>query len=308
MATMPVAVAQPRRRMSAARRRDLIDGLLFASPFLIGVLWFWIAPMIYSFFLVTHDWDLLSPPKYTGTRNFERLLNDPLVVKSFINTAYYTFVSVPLQLIVAFSLAVMLNQAIRGRSLYRTIFYLPSITPAVASAVVWSQILNPQFGILNTVLGWFGIGPIKWLFDPTFAMPAMILMSLWFVGPQMIVFLAGLQGVPQTLIDAAAIDGANRWQRFRHVTVPIVSPVIFFNLIIGIIGSFQVFTSAFILTNGGPRDSTLFIVLYIYRNAFQYFRMGYAAALAWVLFVVIMIFTAIQFRLANRWVFYSGKL
>ena len=307
MATVTTAIARPRPRMSPARRRDLFDGLLFASPFILGVLFFWIGPMLYSFYLVTHDWDLISPPKYTGLRNFQRLLHDPLVLKSLGNTAYFTFIGVPLQLIVAFALALMLNQAIRGRSFYRTVYYLPAITPAVASAVVWTQILNPQFGVLNTVLGWFGIGPIKWLFDPTYAKPAFILMSLWFVGPQMVVFLAGLQGVPQTLLEAAAIDGANVWQRFRHVTVPIVSPVIFFNLIIGIIGSFQVFTSAFIMTGGGPRDSTLFMVLYIYRNAFQYFRMGYAAALAWMLFAIIMAFTAIQFRLANRWVYYGGQ-
>jgi multiple sugar transport system permease protein len=306
MATVTTTMVRPRHRLSPVRRRDLFDGLLFASPLILGVLFFWIGPMLYSFWLVTHDWDLISPPKYTGLRNLERLMHDPLVGKSLFNTAYYTFLGVPLQLLVAFVLALMLNQAIRGRSIYRTIYYLPAITPAVASAVVWTQILNPEFGVLNNVLSWFGIGPIKWLFDPTYARPALILMSLWFVGPQMVVFLAGLQGVPQTLLDAAAIDGANALRRFRHVTVPIVSPVIFFNLIIGIIGSFQVFTSAFVMTNGGPRDSTLFIVLYIYRNAFQYFRMGYAAALAWLLFVIIMIFTAIQFRFANRWVHYGN--
>jgi multiple sugar transport system permease protein len=307
MASVSMPAVRARRRMSAARRRDLFDGLLFASPFVLGVLFFWLGPMLYSLYLVVHDWNLITPPRYVGLRNVERLLNDPLVNTSLTNTAFYTFVGVPLQLTVAFSLALMLNQAIRGRSLYRTIFYMPAITPAVASAVVWVQILNPEFGVLNAILGWFGIGPIKWLFDPTYAKPAMILMSLWFVGPQMVVFLAGLQGVPQTLLEAASIDGANSWRRFWHVTVPIVSPVIFFNLIIGIIGSFQVFTQAFVMTQGGPRDATLFFVLYIYRNAFQYFRMGYAATLAWVLFAIIVVFTAIQFLVARRWVYYAGK-
>jgi multiple sugar transport system permease protein len=307
MATISVPAVRARRRMSAARRRDLFDGLLFASPFVLGVLFFWLGPMIYSLYLVVHDWNLITPPRYAGLRNVERLFNDPLVGTSLTNTAFYTFVGVPLQLTVAFSLALMLNQAIRGRSLYRTIFYMPAITPAVASAVVWVQILNPEFGVLNAILGWFGIGPVKWLFDPTYAKPALILMSLWFVGPQMVVFLAGLQGVPQTLLEAASIDGANSWRRFWHVTVPIVSPVIFFNLIIGIIGSFQVFTQAFVMTQGGPRDATLFFVLYIYRNAFQYFRMGYAATLAWVLFAIIVVFTAIQFLVARRWVYYAGK-
>ncbi len=307
MATLTRTIARRRQRMSAARRRDLFDGLLFASPLILGVLFFWLGPMLYSLYLVVHDWNMIRPPRYVGLRNFERLFSDSLVSKSLANTAFFTFIGVPLQLTVAFLLALMLNQGIRGRSIYRTLFYLPAITPAVASAVVWAQILNPQFGVLNEVLGWFGIGPIKWLFDETYAKPALILMSLWFVGPQMIIFLAGLQGVPQTLLEAAEIDGANVWRRFWHVTVPIVSPVILFNLIIGIIGSFQVFTSAFVMTGGGPRDSTLFLVLYIYRNAFQYFRMGYAATLSWVLFVIIMIFTALQFLLANRWVYYTGK-
>jgi multiple sugar transport system permease protein len=264
--------------------------------------------MLYSLYLVTQDWNLITAPKFVGLNNFTRLMEDPLVAKSLGNTAYFTFIGVPLQLLVAFALALMLNQNVRGLSFYRTIYYLPSITPAVAFAVVWIQILNPEFGVLNNILGYFGVAPIKWLFDPAWSKPAFILMSLWLTGFQMVIFLAGLQGVPKELNDAAAIDGANAWNRFLNVTVPIISPVIFFNLIIGIIGSFQVFTSAFIMTRGGPQDSTLFLVLYIYRNAFEYFRMGYAATLAWLLFVIIMLFTAIQFFLANRWVHYEGKV
>ena len=201
----------------------------------------------------------------------------------------------------------MLNQGLRGQGFYRTIYYLPAITPAVASAVVWIQILNPEFGVLNAVLGWFGFGPVKWLFDTKAVIPAFILMSLWFVGPQMIIFLAGLQGVPKELIEAAEIDGANTWQRFWRITIPLVSPIIFFNLVVGIIGSFQVFTSSFIMTRGGPQDSTLFMALYIYRNAFEYFRMGYAATLSWLLFVIVLIFTVIQFRLSTRWVYYGER-
>lgn len=301
-------MAQPRRRMSAARRRDLRDGLIFTSPFLLGVLTLWIGPMLYSLYLVTQDWNIITPPEYVGLRNFQRLFEDPLVAKSLGNTAYFTFIGVPLQLIVAFVLALMLNQNVRGLSIYRTVYYLPSITPAVAFAVVWIQILNPEFGVLNSILGWFGVAPIKWLFDPAWAKPAFILMTLWLTGFQMVIFLAGLQGVPKELNEAASIDGANTWRRFWNVTVPIISPVIFFNLVIGIIGSFQVFTSAFIITDGGPQDSTLFMVLYIYRNAFEYFKMGYAATLAWALFLIIMIFTAIQFFLSNRWVYYEGKV
>lgn len=294
--------------MSAAQRRDLRDGLLFTSPFILGVLALWVGPMLYSLYLILHDWNMLKAPKFIGLGNFERMLNDPLVGKSLVNTAYYTFLGVPLQLLVAFSLAVMLNQQIRGLGIYRTVYYLPSITPAVAFAVVWLQILNSEFGVLNSVLSWFGLGPVNWLFNPAWSKPALIIMSLWLTGFQMIIFLAGLQSVPKELQDAAEIDGANTWRRFVNVTIPIISPIILFNMIISLIGSFQVFTAVFIMTNGGPQDSTLFMVLYLYRNAFVYFDMGYAAYLAWVLFLIIMIFTAIQFFFANRWVYYEGKL
>ena len=294
--------------MSAAQRRDLRDGLLFTSPFILGVLALWVGPMLYSLYLILHKWNMLKAPQFIGLGNFERMLNDPLVGKSLVNTAYYTFLGVPLQLLVAFSLAVMLNQQIRGLGIYRTVYYLPSITPAVAFAVVWLQILNPEFGVLNQVLSWFGLGPVNWLFNPAWSKPALIIMSLWLTGFQMIIFLAGLQSVPKELQEAAEIDGANTWRRFVTVTIPIISPIILFNMIIGIIGSFQVFTAVFVMTEGGPQDSTLFMVLYLYQNAFERFRMGYAASLAWVLFLIIMIFTAIQFFFANRWVYYEGKL
>jgi multiple sugar transport system permease protein len=301
-------VRPSRRGMSATRRRDLFDGLLFASPFILGVLLLWIGPMLYSLFLVTQDWNLIRAPRFIGIGNIERLLNDPLVMKSLTVTAYFTFVGVPLQLITAFSLALLLNQPVRGQRFFRTIYYLPAITPAVASAVVWVQILNPEFGILNNILGLFGFAPVKWLFDPKAVIPAFILMSLWFVGPQMIIFLAGLQGVPKELTEAAEIDGANAWQRFWRVTVPLVSPIIFFNLVVGIIGSFQVFTQSFVMTRGGPQDTTRFLALYIYQNAFEYFRMGYAATLSWLVFVVVLIFTILQFRLSRNWVYYGEKL
>lgn len=304
----PVRAAAQKQRMTSAQRRDLRDGLLFTSPFILGVLIWWIGPMLYSLYLLVHEWNMLAPPKFVGFGHVERMLADPLVSKSLANTAYYTFFGVPLQLLVAFGLALMLNQQVRGLGIYRTIYYLPSITPAVAFAVVWVQILNPEFGVFNEVLSWVGLGPINWLYDPNWSKPAFIIMTLWLTGFQMIIFLAGLQGVPKELQEAAEIDGATAWRRFFSVTIPIISPIIFFNLIIGIIGSFQVFTSAFIMTDGGPQDSTLFMVLYLYRNAFELFRMGYAAALAWLLFVIIMIFTGIQFFLANRWVYYEGKL
>lgn len=305
---MASTIASPSRRkggFSATRRQDLFFGLLFASPFILGVLIFWIGPMLYSIFLVSQDWNLIRAPKFIGFGNFERLFRDPMVLQSLKVTAYFTFVGVPLQLLTAFCLALMLNRPIRAQGIYRTLYYLPAITPAVASAVVWVQILNPEAGILNAILSIFGVAPVKWLFDPVAVIPAFILMSLWFVGPQMIIFLAGLQGVPKELIEAADIDGASTWRRFWNITIPMVSPIIFFNLVVGIIGTFQVFTQSFVMTRGGPQDQTRFMALYIYQNGFEYFRMGYAALLSWVIFVIVLFFTIIQFRLATNWVFYD---
>ena len=305
---MASTIASPSRRktgFSATRRQDLFFGLLFASPFILGVLIFWIGPMLYSVFLVSQDWNLIKAPKFIAFGNFERLFRDPMVLQSLKVTAYFTFVGVPLQLLTAFCLALMLNRPIRAQGIYRTLYYLPAITPAVASAVVWVQILNPEAGILNAILGMFGVAPVKWLFDPVAVIPAFILMSLWFVGPQMIIFLAGLQGVPKELTEAADIDGANTWRRFWNITVPMVSPIIFFNLVVGIIGTFQVFTQSFVMTRGGPQDQTRFMALYIYQNGFEYFRMGYAALLSWVIFMIVLFFTIIQFRLATNWVFYD---
>lgn len=299
---MPVPRA--RRRLTRTQRRDIMLGLLFVSPFLIGVLLFWVGPMLYSIFLTTQKWNMIAPPRFVGLRNVTKMLEDPLVRTALINTAYYTFIAVPIQLTVAFTLALILNRGIQGRAIYRTIYYLPSLTPAVATAVVWLQILSMN-GLLNQFIANFGLGPINWLFDPAATKPAFILMSLWSIGPQMIIFLAGLQNVPEALMEAAEIDGAGPWLRFRKITLPIMSPVIFFNLVVGIIGSFQIFTGAFIMTNGGPQNATLFMVLYIYRQGFMYFDMGYAALLSWLLFCVIMIFTIIQFRLSNRWVYYE---
>lgn len=304
MAATTMPLSRARERWSNLQRREFLFGLLFVSPFLIGVLLFWVGPMLYSIFLTTQKWNMIAPPQFVGLRNINKMLADPLVRKSLFNTAYYTFIGVPLQLAVAFLLALMLNQSITGRAIYRTIYYLPSLTPAVASAVVWLQILS-QKGLLNQFIANFGLEPINWLFQPAATKPAFILMSLWGVGPQMIIFLAGLQNVPRELMEAAEIDGANTWRRFRNITLPLISPVLFFNLVVGIIGSFQIFTGAFIMTNGGPQDATLFMVLYIYRQGFKYFDMGYAALLSWLLFFVIMIFTALQFKVSNRWVYYE---
>ena len=300
-----VAVSSVRRQRAGFLVREARDGFLFTLPFLLGVTLFWVGPMLYSIFLVTQDWTMLSPPRFVGLGNFRQLLEDELIATALWNTSYYTFLGVPLQLTVAFALAVALNQGIRGTGVYRTIFYLPSITPVVASAVVWLQIFNTDFGVLNNFLVLFGIPRLKWLWNPVLAKPAFILMSLWSVGPAMVIFLAALQNVPVELLEAAQIDGAGSWARFRHITIPMVSPVLLFNMVMGIIGSFQVFTASFVMTGGGPQNATLFAVLYIYHLGFRMYKMGFAATLSWVLFAIIMVFTVIQVRLSNRWVYYE---
>ncbi len=291
---------------SAVYRRRAWEGRLFALPFLLGFLAFWLYPLAYSVYLAFQEWDLLSAPRFVGAENFAQLLTDESIRISIYNTSYYTFLGVPLQLALALGLALLLNVKIRGQAIYRLLFYLPAMTPIVASAVVWMQILHPEFGILNSFLRGMGLEPVNWLFEPRAAKPAFILMTLWAVGPQMVIFLAGLQGVPESLYEAASIDGANRRQRFARITLPMISSITFFNLVVGIIASFQVFTTSFIMTNGGPQNATLFLVLYLYRNGFQYFKMGYASAIAWMLFVMIAAFTVLQFRLARRWVHEEG--
>ncbi|GAC1551574.1 MAG: sugar ABC transporter permease [Herpetosiphon sp.] len=293
-------------KRSQIARREAIDGYLFIAPWIIGFLLFVAGPMVASLILSLMRWDLFSPPQWVGLDNFTHLVHDPLAVTSLWNTAFFTFISVPLNIIVALATAMLLNQPLRFQSWFRTFFYLPAITPAVASAVLWLWILNPEIGLANGLLRRLGLPQSQWLYSAATSKPTFILMGLWSVGNTMVIFLAGLQGIPQSLYEVAEIDGANWWQRFRVVTLPMLSPVILFNVILGIIGSFQIFTGAFLLTNGGPQNSTLFAVLYVYRLAFEQFQMGYASAFAWLLFVIILVFTLIQFRLSKSWVYYEG--
>jgi len=264
--------------------------------------------MLASAFLAFTEYDITFAPKFIGLKNFQQMFTqDPLFWKSLGNTAYYTFIYVPLHLVTALVAALILNVRIRGISVFRTIFYLPSIVPTVASAFLWMWVFNPDYGLANIFLQMIGLPPSKWLFDEHMAKPSFIIMSLWSFGSAMIIFLAQLQQVPETLYEAAAIDGANAWNRFWHITIPMITPVIFFNLVIGIIGSFQIFTVSYVATGGGPNNATLFFVLYLYNQGFQFLHMGYASALAWVLFVIILAFTLIQLKLANRWVYYEGE-
>lgn len=301
-------VSYAARRIGKRRLRENVEAYILIGPWLIGLLVLTAGPMLGSAILSFSQWNLLTPPKLIGTANFSDLVVDDLFWTSLYNTAYYTFIGVPLQLLVALLAAMAVNAKLKLVSFYRTMLYLPSMTPSVASALLWIWIFNPDFGIANALLESLHLPTSTWIYDPQMAKPSLILMSLWGVGPQMVIFLAGLQNVPDSLHEAAAIDGANVFQRFRHITLPMLSPVIFFNVIVGFIGSFQVFNAAFIMTQGGPGNATLFYVLYLYRKAWESLTMGYASALAWVLFVIILILTVIQFRLANRWVYYEGDL
>jgi multiple sugar transport system permease protein len=300
------AATTTRRQRSPFRRREAIEGYLFASPFIIGFAVFIAFPMLWSIGLIFQKYNLLAPATWVGLRNIEDLIADPKVGVSLWNTAYFAFISVPLQLALAFFCAVLLNQKLAGRNFYRTALYLPVIVPVVVSAFIWQRAYHPEFGIVNEALSWVGIPPQAWLFQPVLAKPALIFMRVWVMGTQMVIFLAGLQNVPASLLEAAELDGAGTWAKFRNVTIPIMTPVIFFNLVVGIIGNFQVFAPALIMTKGGPEDATLFMVLYIYRNAFEYSKIGYASALAWVLFLIIIVLTFIQFRTSGGWVHYEN--
>lgn len=280
--------------------------MLFITPWLITFLWFTLGPFIASIFLSFTNYRFIGLPTWIGLDNYVRLFtDDPKFIRSIINTLYYTAVHVPGIMIMAFFVAILLNQKVKGQPIYRTAFYLPSVTAGVATAYLWILLLQPN-GLVNQFLGLVGIDGPNWLTSSTWAMPALILMSFWGLGTTMIIYLAALQGIPQHLYEAASVDGAGVIRKMWHVTVPMMTPAIFLTAVLQIIGSWQVFTQALIVTNGGPRDSTLFILLHLYRTGFEYFQMGYASAIAWVLFVIILVFTILQFGIARRWVYYEG--
>ncbi|MCY4411929.1 MAG: sugar ABC transporter permease [Caldilineaceae bacterium] len=287
------------------RARRALTGYMFISPFILGFLLFFVGPALVAAWLTMFDWNMIRPPYFIGLGNFKKMFADDLFYQSLKVTAYFSLVSVPVGLVLSFFLALLMNFKTRSIAVFRTIYYLPSIVPAVANAVLWSFILNTEFGLLNALLDSIGLPKIAWLQEPEWAMPAIILMSLWALGATMVIYLAGLQGIPRSLYEAAEIDGAGRWASLVNVTIPLMSPVIFFNLIIGIIGSFQIFTAGFLITGGGPQHATLFYVLYIYRNGLQYFDMGYASLLAWVLFFLIFALTLLVFKYVGRYVYYE---
>lgn len=288
-------------------QREALAFYLLVAPWVVGFLVFQAGPILASLGFSLTRYDVIQPPRWVGLGNFQEMLfNDPLFWQALKVTAYYTLLAVPLGMVVALLLAVLLNQRVPALPFFRTIFYLPSVIAGVAVSLLWIWLLNPTFGLINYGLRvLFGIQGPKWLLSSEWVIPSFVLMSLWGAGVTVIIYLASLQGVPTTLYEAAELDGANRWRRFRHVTIPMISPVILFTFITGMIGAFQVFTQAYIMTGGGPNYASLMYSLYIYQNAFRYFRMGYASALAWVLFAMIMALTLLTFRLSSNRVYYE---
>ena len=301
--------------MTSAERKEAISAFIFLTPFIIWMIFIMGGPILAAFFLSFCKWDILTPIQFVGIDNYkEMFFNDPRFWKALWNTTYFTVLSVLPGLVLSIIVALLMNQKVKGIGVYRTLFYLPSVVGAgVAVAVLWKWIFNADSGLLNYMISVItGIQMSdcpKWMASELWSKPALVIMSLWGVGGSMIIYLAGLQGIPTILYEAAEIDGASRWQQFWTVTLPGLSPVIFFQLIISIVSSFQIFTQVDVMTDGlgGPADSTLVMVLYIYQKAFKYYQMGYASALAWILFMVIMFATWVQFKY-SKWVYYEGEL
>jgi len=285
--------------------REAIYGYLFILPWVLGFLIFTVGPMIGTFVISLFDTDFLTKNEFVGFQWYRSMVGDTLVHKAFINTAIYAFVTVPAGTILALMIAVLLNQGIKGQSIWRTVYYLPSIVSGVAVAILWRWLYQPDVGLFNTLLSYVGIQGPRWVFSEEWAMPSIILVALWGAGAPMLIFLAGLQGIPTSLYEAAEIDGAGPITRFFYITIPMLTPTIFFNVVLSIIGSWQVFTQALILTDGGPNNATLTVVLHLYRTGFRNFYFGYASAQAWVLFLVVLVFVALALRSASSWVHYE---
>lgn len=293
-----------RRAMSGLRRQEMFAGYLFLIPNLVGFLTFSIFPILAALYLTFTNWDLGGTPELVGFDNFARMARDDIFWKALFNTFYYAFVAVPTGVFLAFCLALLINRKIRGILTFRLIYFLPHLTLTVAAAIVWAWIYHPELGLINYLLSLLGIQGPNWLFNSKWAMPSIIIMSNWHgIGYAMLIFLAGLQGIPAELYEAATVDGASGWQQLRHITVPMLSPATFFVLVTSLIGTFQGFDQFYVMTNGGPAFATTTLVLHIFKNGFLYFKMGYAASMASILFLCILTITLMQWRVAKSWVF-----
>jgi len=295
-------------RLSRAERKEALVAYALISPWLVGFVFVTAGPMIASIILSFFKYDIIHPAQFVGMQNYMHMAkSDPLFWQSLKVTTIYVLFGVPLTLGVSLAMALLLNNAVRGITIFRTIFYLPAVMSGVAVALLWQWVFNPNYGILNYLLEMVGIIGPNWLGDENWVLPAFIIMSLWGAGSGMVILLAGLQGIPTQLYEAARIDGATWWQEFFKITLPMLSPTLFFNLIMNIISSWQVFTPAYVMTQGGPNYGSLFYVFYLYRNAFVEFKMGYACALAWVMFFIILLCTLAVFKSSPLWVYYEAE-
>lgn len=303
------AAAQRKKGLSR-KAKDNLAGYLFISPWIIGFIGLTLGPLIFSLAASFTDYNITSKMNFIGFENFKRMFTmDDLFRTSLFNTLYYVIFSVPMTTAGAIVLGVLLNQKVKGMKFFRTIYYLPAVLSGVAVYFLWMQLLSPSTGLVNTMLGWFGIEGPAWLFDPEWTKPALLLMKMWSVGGGMLLYLASLQGVSPQMYEAADIEGASSWQKFLHITLPMISPIIFFDVITSTIGSFQIFQEAYVMTengSGGPGNSLLFYNLHMWNNAFEVFNMGYASAMAWLLFIIVMILTVVNMKLGKRWVHYEG--
>lgn len=305
--TLPAAQFQIASRRLSIGRREAIWGYVFILPWIIGFLAFNAYPILAVFYLGFTEYSVLESPKWVGFENYADILSaDRLFRTSLVNTLYYVALSVPGQMLLGLGTALLVNGKIRGKAFWRTAFYLPVMVPYVVSSILFVWILNPQLGVLSYGLNQIGVDSPDWFQSEVWAKPGIVLLSLWHMGSYMVIFLAGLQAIPDHLYEAASLDGATRWRRLVDVTLPLLTPAILFNLVVGVINSFQVFTFAYVMTRGGPLNSTTFYVYYLYRRAFEFFEMGYAAALSTILFVVVLAATLALFKWSNRWVYYEG--
>ncbi len=304
MSSITVA-GQERRRMSPQTLRNIIDGYICILPWIIGFLGFTAGPIVFSLWVSFNHYDVLSPPKFAGIDNYINMVNDELFWQSLKVTTIYVLGAVPTGVVAGYALALLLNQKVIGLSVWRTAFYMPAVVPGLAAAYLFAWMFNSDIGLINGALRMIGIQGPQWFGSREWVLPAFMLMHIWAAGGGLILYLAALQGVPTTLYDAAVVDGANAWQKFWNVTLPLTSPVVFFVFLTGMIGSFQVFTAGYIVTGGGPANASLFYVLYLYRSGWQHFEMGYAASLAWVLFLIIMLLTLLSLRASQRMVYYE---
>lgn len=288
------------------KTQQKVYGLLFAAPWILGFIIFTLYPITQAIRYSFMDYNILQEPVFIGFDNYKYMFSkDLLFYKSLYNTAYYVIFQVPLSIVVGLAIALMLNKDIKGIAVYRTMFYMPSIVPIVAGTILWKWMFHQQYGILTNLVEFFGVPAPGWLTDPGFAKNSIIIMALWGAGGGMIIYLAGLKNIPKMYYESAVLDGAGAFRKFFNITLPLLTPTIFFQLIMGIIGSFQIFTQAYVMTGGGPNDATLFYYLHLFYSAFKHWKMGYACALAWILFAIIMFFTVINFTLSKKWVHYN---